>query len=418
MVARWYKKIFSVDYQNNFWTLLASGAVSAYSFLVILIVMRWVGLAEAGMVSFAVAVALFSTNIITFSVRIYQGSDTSQEYSLQSYLGLRICTAFLATIVVAVFLIVSRFDITRTIIVMLFYFIFLTFGFADVFMGDLQQKGKMRIAGRMQVCSFGLGFVAVSITLFTTQSLIVSLISSSIVIFLTFIAWIWFYQNHFGRIRVKYDVAVIKVLVRTVSPLFLSGLIFGFLYNMQKYYLGFLYTDESVAILTVLLMPVTALHQLSGSFFSGAEMTKTAEIFTSGQVKKLSRRINRQLLWASAISMFFMMCVFSFGEPLLSWLFAINLSPYRAEFIIVALGGAFLSIFSVLYSGMAVMRMQKAYLYAIFSVALVVAPLLWFIVARYGITGAAFTNLAFLTPLSVVLFMVCRNKLAKLKPSQ
>ena len=408
-------KIGQPDFQNNLWTFLAASVFSAFILLVVLITTRWVGLAEAGMVSFAAAVALLSHSLVTFSVRVFQSSDTNREYSLHAYLGLRVCTALLATVVIVVFLVASRFDATRTIVIALFYFIFLTTGFADVFMGDLQQNGKMRIAGRMHVCSFGLGFIAFAVTLSVTQSLVISLVSSSIVIFLTFIAWIWFYQNHFGKIRIKYDIAAIKTLIRAVMPLFLGGLIFGFLYNMQKYYLGFSDTDESVAILTILIMPITALQLLSGSFFGGAEMTKTAEIFTSGQLQGLSQRINKQLFLALAMSVFFILCVVTFGEPLLAWLFSTDLSPFRLELLIVAFGGSFFAAFSVLYALMAVLRLQKAFIYCMSAVALVTAPLMWFVVAHYGITGAAFTNLAVLLPTSVALFIICRVRLAKLR---
>lgn len=396
------------DFQNNLWTFLAAGVFSIYITLVVMITTRWVGLAEAGIVSFAFAIASLFNMIILLSVRMFQASDVKQEYSLHSYLGLRVCSALVASVALAVFLLISRFDATRTVVVLLFYAMLLTTGFADVFMGDLQQKGKMRVAGRMMVSAFGLNIVAFVITLFVSGSLIISLISSCAVTLVAFVAWIWLYQNNFGSIRVKYDLAAIKALLRNVMPLFLAGLIISFLYNMQKYYLGFLDSDESVAIITILLMPGTALQMLCASIFGGAEMTKTAEVYASGAIKKLSRRVNRQILLASAISIFFLLCVYTFGLPLLSWLFATDLSAYMQELIIVSIGGALSSVNIALSSVVIVMRMQKAHFVNILAVALVVVPLMLFIVARHGIIGAAFTNLAYLAPLTVVLFVIYR----------
>lgn len=401
-------KIRQPDFQNNLWTFLAAGVFSIYITFIVLITTRWVGLAEAGIVSFAFAIASLFNTIILLYVRIFQASDVKQEYSLHSYLGLRVCSALVASVALTAFLLISRFDATRTVVILLFYAMLLTTGFADVFMGDLQQKGKMRVAGRMMVCAFGLNIVAFVITLFVSGSLIISLISSCAVTLVVFVAWIWLYQNDFGPIRVKYDLAAIKTLLRNVMPLFLAGIIVNFLYNMQKYYLGFLDSDESVAVITILLMPGTALQMLCASVFGGAEMTKTAKVYASGAIKKLSRRVNRQILLASAISIFFLLCVYTFGLPLLSWLFATDLSAYMQELIIVSIGGALFSVNIALSSAVIVMRMQKAHFVNILAVALVVVPLMLFIVARHGIIGAAFTNLAHLAPLTVVLFVIYR----------
>jgi len=393
---------------------MSAGVLSVYIFLTVLITTRWVGLAEAGMVSFAAAVAVLVNGIITFNVRIFQSSDVGKEFSLHTYLGLRICTALLSVIFIASFVLVGNFDTQRLIVILLFYLMFLCTGFADVFMGDLQQKTKMRVAGRIMVCSFGLNLIVFAFTIFVSGSLIISLISSCIVTFFSYVAWIWFYRNDFGPIRVRYDISAIKILLKKVLPLFFAGLIGSYLYNMQKYYLGFLETDESVATITILLMPGTALQMLCAAIFGGAEMTKTAVIYASGNLKSLSKRINGQLLAAVAISIFFLLCVYIFGLPLLAWLFATELSTYMLELMIVSIGGALFSVNIALGSAAIVMRLQKAHFIITLVVAVIVAPLMWVIVARYGINGAAFTNLAFLAPLSIALYVICRVKVRKL----
>ncbi|MCL2208957.1 MAG: oligosaccharide flippase family protein [Treponema sp.] len=403
------------DFQNNLWTFLSAGVFSVYISIVVLITARRVGLAEAGMVSFAAAIVTLASGLITFGVRIFQASDIRKEFSLQTYFGFRVYTALLSTVLITVFLFIGGFNSDRVIVISLFYFIFLCTGFADVFMGDLQQNGKMHVAGKMMVCAFGLNIITYTIIIYISGSLYISLISSCVVTFAVYIAWIWYYQNDFGPIRIKYDISAIKRLFKKVLPIFLAGIISSYLFNIHKYYLGFLETDESVAIITILLMPGTALQILCGSIFGGAEMTKTAVVYTSGNIKNLTRRINHQLLLAAAISVFFLLCVFVFGLPLLTWLFAVDLTAYKYELIITSIGGALFSVNIVLGTAIIVMRMQRAHFINILTVTLVVAPLMWFIIDRYGIMGAAFVNLAILAPLTIVLLIICRLKLAKLK---
>jgi O-antigen/teichoic acid export membrane protein len=413
-----HKKVNSPSFQNNLWTFLASGVFSVFVFLLVLITTRLIGLAEAGMVSFAAAVVTVVHSVVLFSVRAYQSTDINQEFSMHCYFGLRVCSAILASLLIGVFLLISRFETKRTTIILLLYFVFLTDGFADVFMGDLQQKGKMRIAGRMRVSALGIGIIAFTVIIMTTQNIIAALSLSGAGVFVSYIAWIWYYRHNFGKIRVKYDVGIIITLVKNVWPLFIGQFLFSYLYNTQKYYLGFLQTDEAVAILSILILPATALQLLSGSFFAGAEMTKTAQIYTSGQMNALGKRFNRQILFALAIAVVFILCAFTFGIPLLSLLFDVDLRPYTQEFIVVSFGSALFAFLAVLSASSVVLRVQRAWLYCIASMAIIVAPIMWIVVAHYGLTGAALTNLAILAPLTIMLFVLCRYRLGRLKAEQ
>ena len=410
-------KIYNPDFQNNFWTLLASVAATVYITLMVFIAVRVIGLAEAGMLSFAAAVAGLANVVVLFGVRAVQSTDINQEFSLNSYVGLRVCSALFASVSILVFLLLGRVETARVLVILLVYFVFLTDGVADVFMGDLQQKGKMCVAGRMRVCAFGSSFVSFAVTSFITRSLVVSLILAGVTFFVTYIIWIWAYRKHFRQVRMKFDMAAIKSLSWTVLPWLMATVIYTFLLNAPKYYLGILCSDESVAVFSMLVMPIAALSTLCSSFFMGAEMTKTAKIFASNYTKDtISRRINSQLLLAVAFSVAFLLSCFTFGIPLLSLVFDTDLSPYVREFMLLALGGVSFSIIPALGAGMLVLRMQKANLTNMAVVAAISGPIMWFLVSRHGITGAAFSNLVIFVPFAVANFVAYRfaiNKFVK-----
>ena len=409
MNDKWYKKISSVDFQNNIWTVLSSSITSLYVFLVVLIVTRMVSLEAAGSASFAFAISLFFHVIIMFGVRLFQGSDVKESQYFHSYFAMRICSALLAVVLMAAFLFVSSFEATRAAVVALTFSIYLSDGFADVFMGDLQQKGKMRIAGRMRVCAFGLSLIAFAITIFLSKTLILSFLISAIVLNVVYITWIWTYRRHFGRIRIKFDVGAIKEIFKDVFPIFLGVLVFNYLFQMQKYYLGLMFSEEDVAILAILTMPVAVISLLSFSLFGGAEITKTANVHAIGKPKEFSRRINKQLLLSAGLMVLFIFSCYIFGLPLLAWVFNVDLSAYAHEFFVLSAGGSLFALYSVLYSVIIVLRRQKAFFYCVMAVAIVVAPLMWFVVAEYGITGAAFTNTAVLVPLVLLSYIVYRK---------
>ena len=400
-------------FQNNLWTILASGVSSVYIFLIVFITVRTDGIAEAGIISFAAAVVgLFST-IIVFGVRHFQSTDIKQKYSFNTYLGMRVCSALLASMGILLFLLISRFSTIRLLVILLFFFIYLTDGFADVFMGDLQQKGKMRIAGRMRVCAFGSSIVVFAIASLITQSLIIPLLLSGIAVFSVYIIWIWIYRTGFKQVRVKFDMKVIKGLGIEVLPLLIGSFIYSYLLSAPKYFLGFLDSDESVAILAMILVPFTVLSLLVSTFFAGAEMTKTARIYLSEKKKDLLRRVYRQLLLAFILAAAFMLGSFTLGIPILSWIYNVDLSDFMHEFTLVTLLGATNTLLIPLSVSLIVVRRLKECTVILLVSAVTSSLLLWFLVPRYGIAGAVFSNLIVFILITIAYYVVFRIALKK-----
>jgi len=409
------KLIKKPSVQNNIWTILASGVESLTVMIMIFLAVRLVGLAEAGILSFAFAVSGLLRIIITLGVRVFQSTDVNQEHTLNTYIGLRFCSAFVAFIGIGVFLAISGFEMLKVFVILLVFFIFLVDGFADVFMGDLQQKGKMRIAGRMRVCAFLSCLVAFVIAMFITRSLFMPLFISVIILLLVYVVWIWCYRKHFIRVRVKINKAAIKTLVLSTLPLAVSGLCAMFLYNSPKYFLGFIESDESVAIFTMLVMPLAMLNLLLHSFFAGAEITKTAEVFAGGNPGELSKRVNKQILFSLAFVAVYSLITVTFGIPLLSWFYNTDLSAYKNAFIMITLSCS--AYYATLPIGavVTVMRRQKQYMYLLVSAAAVTFPFIWFFIYRYGITGAAFSFMLIYIPLIPACYILYRIVLKKLR---
>jgi len=402
------------DFQNNLWTLLSSGISAIFVSVMVFVTVRTIGLAEAGMLSFAAAVGGISQLLVMFSVRPIQSTDINQEYSLNSYLGLRVFSALFASAVVVVFLIISGFELNRIIVIFLVYMIYFIDGFFDLFMGDLQQKGKMRIAGRMRVCAFGICMVVFTVFAVLTKTIIIPLCISCASIFIVYIIWIWFYRRQFKQVRINFDKTIIKKLTIAVLPLLIGTFIYSFLFNSQKYYLNFLVSDESVAIISILILPTSFLSILCSSLFMGAEMTKTAKMFINGQLKQMSRRVNYQFLFAVIISAVFVLCSLTFGIPLLSWVFNNDLSMYQQEFLIITLGGVSFVFLAVLGGVMITMRLQKINLYNIITIAIIAGPISWFLVLQYGILGAAYTSMIIFIPFAVSSFIVYKVSLNRM----
>jgi len=403
------ERVNMTDFQNNLWTILASSASSVFSAAMFLVTVRTAGLAAGGILSFAVSITALLYVLVHFGVRPVQAVDVKQEYSLNSYLGLRLCTAFLAVMVILKFVLVGSFEADRVTVILSFFFIYLIDGIADVFMGDLQQNGKMRIAGRMRTCAFILSLITFSFVTFITSSLITALIVTDVIVLVVYLAFIWFHRKHFKRVRMRFDTSAVRALALNVLPLLILWLVVSYLTNAQKYFLGFLYSDEAVAVVAILMTPVIGLNLLSSSFFQGAEMTKTAQIYANGTINDLSKRVNHQLLVAAVLGAIFLLCSFTFGIPLLSWLFNADLSPYRREYAFLTLSG--LSLVVIYISNMCILLLQliKKLLAVMMIIAIIFTPAIWFLVSRHGMIGATFSHFVIQTAYSFASFIIYRT---------
>jgi len=346
-----------------------------------------------------------------FSVRPIQCTDINQEFQFNDYLSLRVCSTLATSVIVILFLIISGFEATRLYVILLLYFLYSTDAFVDVFMGDLQQKGRMRVAGRMRACAYGMCAVVFTVTAVITRSIIIPLTISAIVNFVVYFIWIWVYRREFKGVRVKFNMVVKRKLILTLLPLFVSSTMYVFLQNANRYFLGFMDTDEAVAVITILLVPTSFLIILCTTLFQGAEMTKTAGLFTAGLLKQMSKRVNKQLLIATALSAFFILCSLSFGIPLLSWVYNTNLSMYKQEFILVTLSAVSFVYLAILGAASVTMRLQKLGLINMIAIAVITVPVTLFLVSKYGLLGAAYTKLVIFVPFTISTYAIYRIKL-------
>jgi len=416
----------SPDFQNQLWTLISMGMVVAFPTILDITMTHQIGLAYAGMFLFARAVTDLPVQFTLFNVRLVQNVDVTQKVPFNVYLGHRTAFAFIASVLFSAFLLLSHFElisffseenpINPTVILPVF-FIFMSNIYADVFLGDLQQKGNMRIAGKIQASVFCGALIIAIIVLLLTNSLVATLISAAIVVFLGYLTWIWLYRKHFGKIRISFDFSAIKKLTLTVFPIFITGFLFVYLFNSPKYYLAFFEnhypanftSEELVGIYGFMLMPVALLNIASTGFFSGPVATKTAGIYASNKIMQFKKRINMMLLLALGLFFPFIIVVYFWGVPILSWIYETDFVPFRTAFLLLSIGGIARAPNYVLTPVLIMLGKQKAMLYSSILVAVIAGPVLFWLVSSYGIFGAAFSTFVLFLPQTVINYIIYRR---------
>jgi len=404
-------KVTSPEFQNHLWILLATAIAAPFAQVLALITTRLIGLEPAGMIAYAAAVSGIFVVFVIFSSNQIQMVDVREEFSFREYLGFRTVTSAFATAGLALFLIIARFDRNQAAVIFLYYFIFLIDSYANVFMTDFHQKGKIRIMGRMRASGFGIALVAFILAVFITRDVVLPLLAAGVLLLIIYVLWIWLYRGHFGAIRAKIEFSAIRRLIVAVLPILVLTFIMTYLGYAPNIYLGEFYSLESVAVYAILITPAALFQILLHTLLFGAPLPHTSEAYASGELKRFSMRIHALLLLAAAAAVPFLALAYFFGIPLLTWLYNTDFSPYLRQLMLLCAGGLFTTAAPIIGMALIIMRRQKAYMYSFIAVGAIAGPLVGFLVWSYGLDGAVLSNIVVFAPLTVLVYVVFRRAL-------
>ena len=396
-------RVNSSVFQDRLWTALSISAHFTYASIITLITTRFTDLTTAGVLALAIAIMELLRIVAIFGISPFQATDVKQTFCFSTYLHLRCMSTVLSLVVVCIVLIVGEFDLFAITVVSLVFLIYSSDSFFDVFICDLQQKSKMRVAGRIRATGYLGAMMAFTVTLFTTGALKVSLMLSWVAILNIYIIWIYYYRNHFTDIRSKTNFLTLRSLTSKASYILATSIIATYLANAQKYYLRFFESEEFVIIYAIIVMPSALFHLLCNFIFQGGELTKTAEIFAQNEYSVFLRRVRNQALLIIALYIPFIVSVYLLGIPLIALLYGIDFSEFRTNLLIMSFGGVFFVISSLLSTVLVIMRKQGLILLCSLVCGFFVGPIMLQLVREYGFTGAAYFNVLLYAPSSVIL---------------
>ena len=403
--------------QNQLWSIVASGSLAIFASIIVFVITRVSGLEAAGVVVFAIALTELPRTLAIFNARPYQNFDVMPEFSFINYFNLRLISSITSSILFIVFLLIREFEVYDFVIILSVYSIYIVDAVADVFIGEMQRNGVMRIAGKMQAMSYLIAIVTISITLVLTNNLILAFLLAFFLFALSYIVWIWINRAHFGPIRVSFDKIRAKTLTFRLLPLLIGSFFWTLLFNSPKFFLETFATFEDVALIGILMMPVSLLILACTSFFHGPIATKTAEILASGDITGLKKRVNLQLLLAFGICILFVICVYFLGIPILSFVYDLDLTGYKTILLIIALGGLARAPLYVIGPIAVMMKKLKANLAIQISAFLLITPIMYFLVLNHGLIGASFFGVILYFPVVIAYYILYRKGLKEFDKS-
>ena len=176
--------------------------------------------------------------------------------------------------------------------------------------------------------------------LIVLRNQLVSLIIATVLatgLFVVFTKWT---IGAFDVAKEKVDWKQVFALLKVCFPLFAGAFLSFYIGNAPKYAIDAMLTDELQACYGFIAMPVFVIGLLNNFIFNPM-LYKLSMMWNDGRVGQFVRKILLQSLIVAGITLVCIIGAFLLGVPVLSWLYNTDLAPYKAELLLLLLGGGF-----------------------------------------------------------------------------
>lgn len=351
-----------------------------------------------------------------FEIRPFQVTDVSRQYAPSEYFGFRCITCLLmlaAGIAAGCFYVWNgKTDFGGFGLIMLLCVIKMMDGAADVFEGEFQRNERIDISGK----SIAFRTLAVLLAFFAAAYLTHNIYAASAaaaiaaVLGAAAVGAVW--HTHFEHLSVSFDKGRLKAMFRSTVLLFAGSAMCMWIWNGTKYVVEWNMAPHDILVYGIIFMPTMIINLGSGFVFKPM-LTTMARDYENDDIRSFARLMCVLLACACALTLVTLAAMATVGIRVLEWLYAIELTPYIGEMMVLIAAGGFNAVSTILYYALMVMRKQVG-IFAGYAAAFAVSIAIPVNMVRsYGLMGAAVSYLIVMTFLTVIFAAVTVGSLIK-----
>ena len=399
------------------WNMIGSTCYSGSSFLYMLVVTRVCGTELAGFYSLSYATAQLLLQVARYGVRTYQATDLNQKFLFSEYKVSRMITCALMMIFGILY---SSFSFSGDYIIISCFIILMKMidAVEDVYHGNFQQKYHVELMGKMLAARNLYSAVFFTASLLITKSLYFTCTATALTsLVLCLVMNSWFSRKTVGSLEnAKGDFRMSHVweLLRICTPMFVGTFLSLLLYNVPKYAMASVMSDEYQTYYSILFMPSFVIS-LMCEFVFKPMITTIAELWWEKKVKKFILYVLRILGIILVCSAAIVVAGHLLGRTLLELVYGVDLSPYKLHFIVLLVGGGISAEVYMLYNILIAIRKGNCLLvvYGITAV-LTILPAKKMVQA-WGVMGAALNyllscSILFVMFAAILVYVVLQRK--------
>lgn len=382
----------NIERDSYIWNMAGSMLMAFQSVIMLMILTRTLGLVEAGVFTIAYANANLFLTIGKYGMRYFQVSDVKNQFTFAEYRLSRIVTSaamIAVSVVYTLYAAVSNgYTAEKTQVILWMCLFKVVDVIEDVYHGLYQRKNRLDVASKILTLRMVLTIIVFGLGLVILRDLLLSLIIATILTTLLFILSIrWTYSGiQIGNERV--EKRNILLLLKVCFPLFAGSFLSFYIGNAPKYAIDARLTDELQACYGFIAMPVFVIGLLNNFIFN----PMLFHISVLWNEKKVKAFVLKTIFQTGVVVLITIVCMVGawlIGIPVLSWLYNTDLAPYKAELLILLLGGGFLGLSGLLNAVITIIRYQKSLMWGYAIMAVLAYIFSDRIVKQYEMMGAA-----------------------------
>lgn len=399
------------------WNMIGSTSYSVSSFLYLMVVTRICGVAPAGFFSLSYATAQLLLTVGRYGMRTYQATDLEQKYLFSEYGISRVLTCALMMLFGIIY---SAWSFSGEYIIISCFVILMKMVDAveDVFHGNFQQTYHVEIMGKMLAARNIYSAVYFTGALLVTHSLAftctsTALTSLALCLVINYIFTVKYPGEATGPARDPKFVNVWELL-KICTPLFVGTFLSLLLYNIPKYAMASVMTDEYQTYYSVLFMPSFVIT-LMCEFVFKPTITTIAELWWKDDIRKFSLYVLRIIAIILTCGGVIIVAGHLLGRTLLEIIYGVDLSPYKLHFIVLLIGGTVGAGVYMMYNILIAIRKGGCIIVVYAITALLTIFPAKLMVQKWGIMGASLNYLyscstLFLLFGGILIFVILRKK--------
>ncbi|MDD5803209.1 lipopolysaccharide biosynthesis protein [Blautia sp. HCP3S3_H10_1] len=398
------------------WNMIGSTCYSGSSFLYLLVVTRICGAQLAGFYSLSYATAQLLLQVGRYGVRTYQATDLNRKYSFSEYKLSRLITCALMMLFGIVY---SSYSFSGEYIIISIFIIMMKMidAVEDVFHGNLQQKYHVEQMGKSLAIRNIYSAVFFTGVLIITKSLYITCVATAITSLILCLAVNTWFSGRYGTLGEKQGSPALShvwELLKICTPMFVGTFLSLLLYNVPKYAMAGVMTDEYQTYYSILFMPSFVIT-LMCEFVFKPTITTIAELWWENNIKKFVTYVLR------IIGIILVCCVgiviggHLIGRTLLEIIYGVDLSPFKLQFIVLLVGGGISAEVYMLYNILIAIRWGKCLLPVYSITAVLTIAVARTMVKQWGIMGAALNyllscSILFILFTGILVFVILKKK--------
>ena len=404
------------------WNMIGSTCYSGSSFLYLLVVTRICGATLAGFFSLSYATAQLLLQIGRYGVRTYQATDLNRKYSFSEYKLSRVITCGLMMLFGIIY---SSYSFSGEYIIISIFVIMMKMidAVEDVFHGNLQQNYHVEQMGKALAIRNVYSAVFFTGILMITKSLYITCTATAITsLILCLVVNSWFarkYGESTESTASSENAASNKLrhvleLLKICTPMFIGTFLSLLLYNVPKYAMANVMTDEYQTYYSILFMPSFVIT-LMCEFVFKPTITTIAQLWWENDLKKFVMYVLRIIAIILVCCAGIVVGGYLIGRTLLEIIYGVDLSPYKLQFIVLLTGGGIGAEVYMIYNILIAIRWGKCMLpvYSITAVITIAAARA--MVTQWGIMGASLNyllscSILFVLFTSILIYVILRKK--------